>query len=99
MARHRRDLLQPRRKYTPWQMQDKSSGARWMSKRDPEVAKPKYPQMQSGHRLLGMKGLLATEGVLQALSRGTAQLCAGILRGALELSLEKGFPVIKGLDS
>lgn len=70
-----------------------------MSKRDPEVAKPKYPLMQSGHRLLGMSCLLATEGVVQALSHDTAQLCARILRGALELSLEKEFLVIKSLNS
>lgn len=43
MARNRRDWVQLRRRYTPWKMQDKSSGARWMSKRDLEVAKPKYP--------------------------------------------------------
>lgn len=47
-----------------------------------------------------MNCLLATEtGVVQALNRGTAHLYARILGGALKLSLEKGFPVIKDLDS
>lgn len=47
-----------------------------------------------------MNPVLATgTGVVQALSSGTAQLSARMLGGALELSLEKGLPVIKGLDS
>lgn len=78
-------------------MQDKSSDARWMSKRDPEVAKARNPLERGASAdakwtQTALNELCAGRGtgVLQAPSHGTAQVCARILGARLQLSLEKG---------